>query len=103
MDLSYSPSDHLGFHKVFLGQIKNGQPIAFTDWKSLKTKMARPQTGWDFVRPNLSAWQDRLGRSVWCDFREMTPAAPFLATGGKMTLELIEIRSVFVTLWECSS
>jgi branched-chain amino acid transport system substrate-binding protein len=40
MALSYSPSDHLGFHKVFFGVVKNGEVVSFTDWKKLKTKSA---------------------------------------------------------------
>jgi ABC-type branched-subunit amino acid transport system substrate-binding protein len=36
MELSYSPSDHLGLHKVFFGTIKNAQAISFDGWNTLK-------------------------------------------------------------------
>jgi ABC-type branched-subunit amino acid transport system substrate-binding protein len=36
MELSYSPTDHLGLHKVFFGTFKNGQTVSFDAWKSLK-------------------------------------------------------------------
>jgi ABC-type branched-subunit amino acid transport system substrate-binding protein len=35
MELSYSPTDHLGFHKVFFGTVKNSQAVPFSDWHSL--------------------------------------------------------------------
>ncbi len=35
MDASYSPKDHLGFHKVFLGRIENGGVVAVTNWKEI--------------------------------------------------------------------
>jgi ABC-type branched-subunit amino acid transport system substrate-binding protein len=43
MELSYSPTDHLGFHKVFFQIVKNGEVIEFTDWKGLK-KLANTVT-----------------------------------------------------------
>jgi len=36
MTLGYSPKDHLGFHKVFFGQVKNGEVIKFDEWKKLR-------------------------------------------------------------------
>jgi branched-chain amino acid transport system substrate-binding protein len=36
MELSYSPTDHLGFHKVFFGSFKDGTAQSFDSWKSLK-------------------------------------------------------------------
>ena len=38
MELNYSPTDHLGFHKIFFGQVKNGQVNSFADWNKLKVK-----------------------------------------------------------------
>ena len=36
MKLSISPTDHVGFHHVFFGIIKNGQVETFSDWKHIK-------------------------------------------------------------------
>jgi branched-chain amino acid transport system substrate-binding protein len=38
MELYFSPSDHRGFHKVFFGMIKNGEPTSFTAWNKLSPK-----------------------------------------------------------------
>jgi len=42
MELSYSPTDHLGFHKIFFDIVKNGEVVEFTDWKGLKKKVNQP-------------------------------------------------------------
>jgi ABC-type branched-subunit amino acid transport system substrate-binding protein len=39
MDLSYSPSDHLGFHKVYFARCHDGQAVEFSDWNSLKSRL----------------------------------------------------------------
>ena len=36
MELCYSPTDHLGLHKVFFGTINNVQAVSFDGWKTLK-------------------------------------------------------------------
>lgn len=38
MALSYSPTDHLGFHNVFFGIITNGQVSSVNSWKKLAVK-----------------------------------------------------------------
>ena len=38
MALNYSPTDHLGFHNVFFGIIRNGEVVSFSDWKKLDLK-----------------------------------------------------------------
>jgi len=38
MALNYSPTDHLGFHNVFWGVIRNGEVVSFSDWKKLGLK-----------------------------------------------------------------
>jgi branched-chain amino acid transport system substrate-binding protein len=39
MEAAYTPADHLGFHKVFLGAIKNGSVVAVTDWKEYTSQI----------------------------------------------------------------
>lgn len=36
LKLDYGPNDHKGFHEVYYTAVKNGQAVAFTDWKSLR-------------------------------------------------------------------
>jgi ABC-type branched-subunit amino acid transport system substrate-binding protein len=38
MDLNYSSEDHLGFHNVFFGIVKNGQVVSFNSWKKIAIK-----------------------------------------------------------------
>jgi ABC-type branched-subunit amino acid transport system substrate-binding protein len=38
MALSYSPTDHMGFHEVYFGTIKDKEAVPFTNWHSLDAR-----------------------------------------------------------------
>lgn len=38
LKLTYGPNRHKAFNTVYLTEVRNGQPVAFTNWKELKRK-----------------------------------------------------------------